>query len=80
LSLYRKLYISFLWLWINKLGCMDDNEEPKTISKNIPDYEYELIARSFLPFVLKYFENEENWKDFERWKEDRQLRVNRNFS
>lgn len=71
MSLCRKLYISILWLLINKRGCMDDNEEPKTISKNIPDYEYELIARSFLPFVLKYFENEENWKDFERWKEER---------
>ena len=39
---------------------MDEDEEPKIIPKNIPDYEYELIARSFLPFVLKYFENEEN--------------------
>ena len=36
------------------------------ILRTLPDYEYELIARSFLPFVLKYFENEENWKDFER--------------
>ncbi len=71
MSLCRKLYISFLWLLINKCGCMDDDEEPKAIPKNIPDYEYELIARSFLPFVLKYFENEENWKDFERWKEER---------
>lgn len=71
MSLCRKLYISFLWLWINKRGCMDDDEETKTIPKNIPDYEYELIARNFLPFVLKYFENEENWKDFERWKEER---------
>ena len=49
---------------------MDDDEEPKAIPKNIPDYEYELIARSFLPFVLKYFENEENWEDFERWREE----------
>ena len=60
MSLYRKLYISFLWLRINKLGYLVGDAEQKTIPKNIPDYEYELIARSFLPFILKYFEDEEN--------------------
>lgn len=33
--------------------------------QEIPQYEYELIARSFLPFIVEYFENSENMKEFE---------------
>ena len=37
----------------------------------VPEYEYEVLARSFLPYILEYFSKEENVKDFEEWKAKR---------
>ncbi|MBQ8212965.1 MAG: hypothetical protein IJZ80_03060 [Clostridia bacterium] len=45
----------------------------------IPDYEYGVLARSFLPYIIEYFSKEENVKDFEEWKtkrkQQKELRV-----
>ena len=68
LNLFQKLYFTCVWLFNNKLGAIaDDSSEPKAL-KDIPDYEYEALARSFLPFILDYFSKEENVRDFEEWK------------
>ena len=68
LRVCKKIYYAFLWLFSNKLGSMEDNSSEVKIPKKVPDYEYETLARSFLPFVLDYFGREENLRDFEEWK------------
>ena len=71
LGICKKIYYTFLWLLSNKLGCMSGGQSEVTVPKKVPDYEYETLARSFLPFVLEYFSKEENLKDFEEWKAKR---------
>lgn len=34
---------------------------------NIPDYEYENLARYFLPQIQAFFESEEGKKEYEEW-------------
>lgn len=36
--------------------------------QNIPDYEYENLARHFLPQIQAFFETEQGRKEFEKWK------------
>ena len=35
---------------------------------DIPDYEYENLARHFLPQIQTFFESEEGRKEYEEWK------------
>ncbi len=35
---------------------------------DIPDYEYENLARHFLPQIQAFFETEQGKKEFEEWK------------
>ena len=35
---------------------------------DIPDYEYENLARHFLPQIQAFFESEEGRKEYEEWK------------
>ena len=37
-------------------------------TSKIPEYVYESLARSLLPFIQKYFESEEGKKVFAEWK------------
>ena len=74
LSVCEKIYYTFLWLFNNKLGTMEDNTSEVKIPMKVPDYEYETLARSFLPFILDYFSKEENIRDFEDWKARRKLK------
>ena len=34
---------------------------------DIPDYEYENLARHFLPQIQAFFESEEGRKEYEEW-------------
>lgn len=34
---------------------------------DIPDYEYEILARYFLPQIQAFFESEEGKKEYEEW-------------
>ena len=68
MSLYKKLYYFGLWLIGNKLGLMGGDSLTVEIPTKVPDSEYEALARSFLPYILEYFSNEENLKDYEEWK------------
>ena len=68
MSLYKKLYYFGLWLLGNKLGLMGGDSLTVEIPTKVPDSEYEALARSFLPYILEYFSNEENLKDYEEWK------------
>ena len=34
---------------------------------DIPDYEYEILARHFLPHIQAFFESEEGKKEYEEW-------------
>ena len=68
MSICKKIYYTFLWLYSNKLGAMGHNTLELNIPNKVPDYEYEALARSFLPFILDYFSKEENMRDFEEWK------------
>ena len=74
MRVYEKIYYTFLWLFNNKLGAIDDNTSEMKIPMQVPDYEYETLARSFLPFILDYFSKEENMRDFEDWKARRKLK------
>lgn len=74
LSIFKKIYYTWLWLFNNKLGAMEDNTLEVKIPKKVPDYEYETLARSFLPFILDYFSKEENMRDFEKWKAPRKIK------
>ena len=56
---------------------MEDNTLEVKIPKKVPDYKYETLARSFLPFILDYFGKDENMRDFEVWKAPRKLKKNR---
>ena len=73
MSLYKKLYYFGLWLLGNKLGLMGGDSLTVEIPTKVPDSEYEALARSFLPYILEYFSNEENLKDYEEWKAKRKL-------
>ena len=53
---------------------MEDNTSEVKIPIKVPDYEYETLARRFLPFNLDYFSKEENMRDFEDWKARRKLK------
>ena len=77
LRLFRKLYFTFIWLFNNKLGAIADNSSKPKIPKDIPDYEYETLARSFLPYILDYFSKEENMKNFEAWKARQKTKTQR---
>ena len=68
MSLFKKLYYFGLWLLGNKLGLMGGDSLTVQIPTKVPDSEYEALARSFLPYILEYFSNEENLKDYEEWK------------
>ena len=35
---------------------------------DIPDYEYENLARHFLPQIQAFFESKEGRKEYEEWK------------
>ena len=35
---------------------------------NVPDYEIEVLARSFLPDIVAFFETEKGRQEFEEWK------------
>ncbi len=35
---------------------------------DIPDYEYENLARHFLPQIQAFFESKEGIKEYEEWK------------
>lgn len=34
---------------------------------NIPEYEYENLARCFLPQIQAFFESEDGQKEYEQW-------------
>ena len=40
---------------------------------DIPDYEFENLARSFLPAMQKYFSSEEGMAAYEKWLEEETL-------
>lgn len=47
----------------------EKNKGQSTKNKiNIPDHELESLARLTLPEIVKFYENEENMKEFEEWK------------
>ena len=73
MSLYKKLYYFGLWLLSNKLGLVGGDSLIVELPTKVPDHEYEALARSFLPYILEYFSNEENVKDYEEWKARRKL-------
>lgn len=64
MKLFKRIRSYFKCLFRDKYGMIKDINE---LPKEIPQYEYELIARSFLPFIVEYFENDENRKEFERY-------------
>lgn len=39
---------------------------------NVPDYEIEVLARSFLPDILAFFETEKGKQEFEEWKQQKE--------
>ena len=73
MSLYKKLYYFGLWLIGNKLGLMGGDSLTVELPTKVPDSEYEALARSFLTYIIEYFSNEENLKDYEEWKAKRKL-------
>lgn len=73
MSLHKKLYYFGLWLLSNKLGLVGGDSLTVELPSKVPDHEYEVLARSFLPYILEYFSNEENVKDYEEWKAKRKL-------
>lgn len=38
---------------------------------NVPDYEIEVLARSFLPDIVAFFETEKGRQEFEGWKQQK---------
>lgn len=40
---------------------------------NVPEHQIEAIARCLLPDILKFYENEEEQKEFEQWKTKRKM-------
>ena len=74
LSIFKKLYYAGLWLLSNKLAMAGGDALIVDLPTKVPDYEYEVLARSFLPYILEYFSKEENVKDFEDWKARRKLK------
>ena len=74
MSLFKKLYYVGLWLLSNKLALSRGDDLIVDLPTKVPDYEYEVLARSFLPYILEYFSKEENVKDFEEWKARRKLK------
>ena len=40
---------------------------------DIPDYEYENLARHFLPQIQAFFETEQGRKEYEAWKKTNQV-------
>lgn len=45
---------------------------------DIPDYEYENLARYFLPQIQAFFETDQGRKEFEKWKaEQAELKAQR---
>ena len=74
MSLFKKLYYAGLWLLSNKLAMAGGDALIVDLPTKVPDYEYEVLARSFLPYILEYFSKEENVKDFEDWKARRKLK------
>ncbi len=79
MSVFEKLYYAVLWLISNKLAMSSGDSLIVDLPTKVPDYEYEVLARSFLPYILDYFSKEENVKDFEEWKakqkQQKELRV-----
>ena len=79
LSIFKKLYYAGLWLLSNKLAMAGGDALIVDLPTKVPDYEYEVLARSFLTYILEYFSKEENVKDFEEWKakrkQQKELRV-----
>ena len=71
MSLFKKLYYAGLWLLSNKLAMSGGDDLIVHLPTKVPDYEYEVLARSFLPYILEYFSKEENVKDYEEWKAKR---------
>lgn len=39
---------------------------------NVPDYEIEVLARSFLPDIVAFFETEKGRQEFEEWKQQKE--------
>ncbi len=74
MSVFEKLYYAVLWLISNKLAMSGGDSLIVDLPTKVPDYEYETLARSFLPFILDYFSKEENMRDFEEWKARRKLK------
>lgn len=74
MSIFKKLYYAGLWLLSNKLAMAGGDALIVDLPTKVPDYEYEVLARSFLPYILEYFSKEENVKDFEDWKARRKLK------
>ncbi len=74
LSIFKKLYYAGLWLLSNKLVMAGGDALIVDLPTKVPDYEYEVLARSFLPYILEYFSKEENMRDFEDWKARRKLK------
>ena len=60
LSIFEKLYYTGLWLLSNKLAMSGGDSLIVDLPTKVPDYEYEVLARSFLPYILEYFSKEEN--------------------
>ena len=79
MSAFEKLYYTVLWLISNKLAMSGGDSLIVDLPTKVPDYEYEILARSFLPYILEYFSKEENVKNFEEWKakrkQQKELRV-----
>ena len=71
MSIFKKLYYAGLWLLSNKLAMAGGDALIVDLPTKVPDYEYEVLARSFLPYILEYFSEEENVKDYEEWKAKR---------
>ena len=42
----------------------------------IPDYELDSIARALLPAIQNLFEDEQTKKEFEKWQEERKIKLN----
>ena len=46
----------------------------------IPDFEIDSLARALLPAIQKLFETEEGKREFEAWKAERRLKLNKSLN
>ena len=51
-------------------------KQPKSSSgMDIPDYQFEAIARCLLPKIQKYYETDEGEQAFKKWREEQEIKT-----